>query len=122
MKQVFSAASVVAALFVLAGLAGGCKGERRDPINRILADPASFASKDVTVAGRVVRVIDPTQGLLNYAAYQVDDGSGKIWVISRTGAPSEGQEVGLKGRVRQDFKLGAELLGAVLNEMERRTR
>lgn len=120
--------TVLAALLCLLTLGAGalvttgCKNKKLDQISRILADPSSFAEKDVTVAGRVTQVLDPTQGLLNLAAYQVDDGSGKIWVISRSGAPSKNQEVGLKGRVRRDFQLGSELLGAVLNEVERRTR
>ena len=122
MKRIGSLAGIVVALFLVGAVTGGCKGARRDPISRILADPTAFESKDVTVAGRVVRVFDPTQGLLGLSAYQVDDGSGKIWVISRSGTPSEGQEVGLKARVRKDFRLGSEFFGAVLNEMERKTR
>ncbi|MBC8102939.1 MAG: hypothetical protein H7Z41_10160 [Cytophagales bacterium] len=108
--------------FVLLLVASGCKGVKVDEISRILADPTSYAQKDVTVAGRVTRVLDPSSGLLNVAAYQVEDRSGKIWVISRSGAPSVGTEVGLKARIRQDFKFGSEFLGAVLNEQERRTR
>jgi hypothetical protein len=100
----------------------GCKGTKVEQISRILADPTAFSQKDVTVAGRVTRVLDPSAGILNFAAYQVEDRSGKIWVISRSGAPSVGTEVGLKGRIRQDTNLGGELFGAVLNEIERRTR
>ena len=103
-------------------LAGGCKGHKVEQISRIVADPTAFARKDVTVAGRVTEVFDPTRGLLGISAYRVDDGSGRIWVISRNGTPSKGQEVGLKGRVRTDFQLGSELFGAVLNEVERKTR
>lgn len=117
---VFTLFALLMAALVLPG--AGCKGKKLDPISRILADPNAFYDRDVTVAGRVTRVFDPTQGLLNLSAYQIDDGSGKIWVVSRTGAPNSGQEVGLKGRVRTDFRLGNELLGAVLTEIERRTR
>ena len=102
---------------------GGCKrGAGIERISRILADPFAFETRDVTVAGRVTRVLDPSSGLLQVAAYQVEDDTGRIWVISRNGAPSVGREVGLKGRVRQDFKLGSEVFGAVLNEVDRRTR
>jgi hypothetical protein len=124
MKQKF--APVVAVLWIALAAAatftGGCRGRNAEQISRILADPATFTGRDVNVAGRVVRVFDPTQGLLGLSAYQIEDRSGKIWVISRHGTPSEGQEVGLKGRVRQDFRLGSELFGAVLSEVERRTR
>ena len=100
----------------------GCRGHKVDRISRLLADPTSFASKDVKVAGRVTKVWDPSLGFLQIAAYQVDDGSGRIWVLSRNGAPSEGREVGVKARIRQDFKLGNEILGAVLTEIERGER
>ena len=117
------ALALMAATLLLSGaLVGGCKGQKLDKISRILALPDEFENRDATVAGRVVRVFDPTQGLLGLAAYQVEDDSGKIWVISRNGAPSVGREVGLKGRVRKDFRLGNELIGAVLSEVERHNR
>src|SRR3712207_4842275 len=113
--------ALMAVMLLLPGaLAGGGRGQRVDKISRILAVPDEFENRDATVTGRVVRVFDPTQGLLGLAAYQVDDGSGQIWVLSRSGAPSVGREVGLKARVRRDFRLGNELLGAVLSEIERR--
>jgi hypothetical protein len=103
-------------------LLAGCSKNSYDMISRILADPSSYSGKDVSVAGKVTLIFDPTAGLIGLSAYQVEDKSGKIWVISRTGAPSLGSEVGVKARVRQDFSLGSELLGAVLNEEERKTK
>ncbi len=114
--------ALLTVVFAIGGLSGGCKKTHLDPISRILNDPAAFAARDVTVAGRVTRVFDPSGGLLNLSAYQVEDKSGKIWVLSHAGTPGVGREIGLKGRVRQDFRLGGEFLGAVLNEVERRTR
>ena len=119
-KSVPSLAAFLTLLTCLAPLAG-CKGGA-EPISHILASPTSYADKDVTIAGRVTRVFDPSAGLVGLAAYQVEDKTGKIWVITHGGAPSPGEEVGVKGRVRQDFSLGNELLGAVLNEEEHRTR
>ncbi len=120
--------SVLAVLFALLSIfvISGCKNTKVDEISRILADPAAYSQKDVVVAGRVTRVIDPSAGLLNLAVYQVEDKSGKIWVVSRSGAPSVGSEVGLKARIRGDStnlgSVSGELFGAVLNEIERRTR
>jgi hypothetical protein len=122
-RAVFPICAALSAVLVGAPLVSGCKkGDKVEQISRVLADPSSFNEKDVIVAGRVTRVIDPTSGLLGLSAYQVEDPTGKIWVISRNGAPAVGREVGLKGRIRQDFKFGSEVLGAVLNEVERRTR
>jgi hypothetical protein len=52
----------------------------------------------------------------------VDDGSGKIWVITKTGVPREGTKVGLKGTVSSGVKLGRERFGAVIREQERRAK
>ena len=122
--RLFHSRTIVTTIFAIFALfaISGCKETKVEQISRILADLASFSQKDVTIAGRVNRVLDPSSGLLNLAAYQVEDKSGKIWVISRAGAPSMGAEVGLKARIRQDASLGGELFGTVLNEIERRTR
>jgi len=113
------------ALLVGAPLLSGCKGTKVEQISRVIADPTSFQDKDVVVAGRVVRRFDPSQGLLAVSAYQVEDKTGRIWVVSRTGAPSIGSEVGLKGRINRDLNLGSlasQITGVVLNEVERKTR
>ena len=122
MRRNLGTCLILLSAMLVGPLAGGCGGRSFDEISRILADPLSFESKDVNVKGRVTNVFDPTSGLLGLSAYQVDDGTGKIWIISRTGAPSRGQEVGLKARVRRDFKLGNNVFGAVLNEIERSRR
>jgi hypothetical protein len=77
-------------------------------INQILADPQRYANDDVGVVGRVVR----SYSVLGHGAYQVDDGTGKLWVVSRTGVPREGARVGVKGKIRDGFSLGD--LGSVL--------
>lgn len=122
MKRLGAILLAVVALISISVLAGCKGGPKVEEISRVLADPTAFRDKDVVVAGRVTRVFDPTSGLLGLSAYQVEDKTGKIWVVSRTGAPSVGTEVGLKGRLREDFKLGSEVFGAVINEVERRSR
>ena len=123
MRRNLGTCLILLSAMLVGPLAGGCGGRSFDEIRRIVADPFSYESKDVNVKGRVINVFDPTRGLLGLSAYQVDDGTGRIWIISRTGAPSRGQEVGLKARVRRDLKIGNELFGgAVLNEIERSRR
>ena len=124
MKSILSTGASVAALLACSSALVAVSGCDRhtDKVSAILNDPNQFSGRQVQIAGKVTRSIDPSSGLLNLAAYQVDDGTGKIWVITRTGAPSAGTEVGLKGHVRSDFRAG-DLLGAiVVNEDERRTR
>lgn len=71
-------------------------------INEILADPQRYANRDVGVTGNVVRSVS----VLGKGAYQVDDGTGKLWVISDKGVPREGARIGVKGKIRDGFNLG----------------
>ena len=85
-------------------LTTGCdeKKDNTQIIGRLLNNPTEFSDKELSVIGKVTNRFDPTNGLLGLAAYQVDDGSGKIWIISRAGAPEIGQELHLKARLRRD--------------------
>jgi len=97
------------ALLVLAGLVlflPGC--ERRKKINQILLDPHRFADQEVELVGKVVR----SYSVLGHGAYEVDDGTGTLWVISKTGVPREGAPVQVKGTIRDAVNLGE--LGPIL--------
>jgi len=50
----------------------------RVSIAKIDRDPGRYAGKEVTVAGRVV----DSYGALGRGAFQVDDGTGAIWVLA----------------------------------------
>ena len=68
----------------------------RTTIGDITADPGRFAEKEVNVAGQVTQSI----GVLGRGVYQVDDGTGHLWVFSDSrGVPSKGAYVGVKGRI-----------------------
>lgn len=77
----------------------GCEQKK---INEILADPQRYANREVGVTGNVIRSVS----VLGKGAYQVDDGTGKLWVISDKGVPREGARVGVKGKIRDGFNLG----------------
>ena len=72
-------------------------------IARINQDPSRYYRRNVTVNGTVVTSV----GLLGTGGYQIDDGTGKIYVLSRTGVPSSGSQVSVTGSVVG----GAEVLG-----------
>jgi hypothetical protein len=38
--------------------------------------------------------------------YQVDDGTGKLWVVSEKGVPREGARVAVKGTIRDGYNFG----------------
>ncbi len=109
-----------AAILVLAGLSTGCAGMT---INRILAEPQRYQNRDVTLKGDVVR----SASVLGHGAYELDDGTGRIWVVSQHGVPRRGAYVKTKGRVRDVVDLGQVLelprevgSGLVLLEREHR--
>ena len=103
------------ALALLAGLAG-CKGAT--PIRKLLDDPSHYDGLEVRIAGTVTKSI----GVLGTGAYQVDDGTGKLFVVSKDGgAPREGAKVGVRGTFRSAFTLGTET-AAVLQEIDRVTK
>ena len=75
-------------------------------IARINQDPSRFRNRTVHVDGTVVTSV----GFLRTGGYQIDDGTGKIYVVSRSGVPSSGSRVSVTGRVMP----GAEVLGLAL--------
>ena len=72
-------------------------------INQVLADPSRYANKQVTVSGSVV----DSYSLVGRGAYQLEDKSGRLWVVSDSGVPRKGARVSVKGTVREGFSLGA---------------
>ncbi len=94
----------------------GCKGATS--IKTLLDDPSQYDGKIVRIAGTVSHSI----GVLGTGAYQVDDETGKLIVVSKDGgAPREGAKVAVKGTFRAAFTLGTES-AAVLVESERYTQ
>jgi hypothetical protein len=71
-------------------------------INQIMAEPQRYANRNVGITGNVVR----SYSVLGAGAYQVDDGTGKMWVIAKNNVPREGARVGVKGKIQDGFNLG----------------
>jgi hypothetical protein len=90
----------------------------RQSINKILADPGRFHNKDVGITGTVT----DSYGALGAGAYELDDGTGKMWVVTRRGVPARGARVGAKGRVYSGFNFSGRNFGTVLEESDRRAK
>ena len=88
------------ALVLAAFLLSGCGSVK---IARINADPSRFRNQTVHVTGTVVNSV----GVLGAGGYQIDDGTGKIYVVSKSGVPSRGSRVTVTGSVMS----GAQILG-----------
>jgi hypothetical protein len=97
--NVKSTAGTPAFLIVAAVLLSGCAART---INHILADPSRYANNSVRIEGSVTE----SYSVLGRGAYQVDDGTGRIWVVSEKGVPREGARVSVKGKIRDGFNLG----------------
>ena len=89
----------------------------RMKIGDINSDPGRFMNKEVNVAGEVTQSI----GALGRGIYQVDDGTGKLWVFSESrGVPSKGARVGVKGHIIPTFTFLGINYATVMQESGRR--
>ncbi len=80
-------------------------------------DPGRYANKDVAVRGRVV----DSFGVFQTGVYQVDDGTGRLWVFSdRYGVPSEGARVEVAGRIIPTLTFSGRSFTNILRENRRR--
>ena len=87
-------------------------------ISKINADPDRYRGKEVGIAGRVT----DSYGIPGAGAYEIDDGTDKIWVVTRRGVPSRGARVGAKGRVHTGFSFAGRSFGTVMEETDRRSQ
>ena len=105
----------LALIAVLGGLLVGCGPTR---IGRILSDPMRYQNRDVTVEGHVTGSV----GAFIAGAYQVDDGSGKIYVLSNRGVPSKGALVKVRGNVTPGVNVMGKSLGTTMRERSHKVK
>jgi hypothetical protein len=104
---------VSAVLLVLAGC------PQHKSIADVMKDPARYSSQDVTVVGTVTESF----GALGTGVYEIDDGTGKMWVFAQnTGVPSKGTKVATQGRIQPTVTFGGRSFATVLREKERHGR
>lgn len=102
--------------FVITGCAA--RGVR---VAELRDQPTKYASKSVSVTG----VVTSSWGLpmVPFQLYKVDDGSGEITVLSRSGrTPARGTRVTVKGTVNEVAVLGGRPLGLHLQEEDRKVK
>jgi hypothetical protein len=110
-KKVLLAAASLLAVFLL-----GCPQQKK--IGDITREPQRYVNKDIVVQGTVTNSI----GALVAGVYEVDDGTGKMWVVSNGGVPSKGSRVAARGQVEPTFSFGGRSFATVLRERERKYR
>jgi hypothetical protein len=114
MKKLFAVALLSA--FVITGCAA--RGVR---IAELKDRPTKYATKSVSVTG----VVTNSWGipLVPFQLYNVDDGSGEITVLSRSGrTPARGTRVQVRGKVNEVAVFGGRSVGLHLQEEDRKIK
>ncbi|MBV8731345.1 MAG: hypothetical protein JO336_16175 [Acidobacteriia bacterium] len=111
MRERITGATVFAWLLILAGCA---------PVTvaHINQDPARFRNQVVHVNGTVVT----SAGILGTGGYQIDDGTGRILVLSRAGVPASGSRVSVTGSVVNAAVVLGQPLGTAIREQSHKIK
>ena len=87
-------------------------------IGRINADPSRFQNKTVHVTGTVTNSV----GVMGKGGYQLEDNSGRIYVISGKGVPSRGSHVEVTGKVAPGVEVLGTPVGVAIREESHRVK
>jgi hypothetical protein len=87
-------------------------------IGRITADPSRFQNKTVTVDGTVTNSV----GVLGKGGYEIEDATGRIYVISGKGVPSRGSHVEVTGRVSPGVEVLGTPVGVAIRESDHKVK
>ena len=88
-------------------------------IGRIDADPSRYRNRTVRVTGTVTNSF----GALGTGGYQIDDGTGKIYVLSTgSGVPNRGSRVTVTGTVQPGVSIMGRSLGTAIREEHHKVR
>jgi starvation-inducible outer membrane lipoprotein len=118
-KRFMKRKRVVLSIFIALLALGLSACADRKKISEVTADPGRYADKEVIIVGRVTN----SYGALNYGAFEIDDGTGKMWIVTeKYGVPSKGTQIGVKGRVIAGLTYQGRNYGTGLHETDRRTR
>jgi hypothetical protein len=106
--------AILAALLASVLLLAGCPSTK---IADIQKDPGKYMNKQITVSGKVTS----SYGVLGMGMFQVNDGSGSIWVLSENyGVPGQGTNVDVTGQLVQTASFGGKNFSNVLRETKPR--
>lgn len=93
----------------------GCPS--RTSIADINKDPGRFSGKEVTIGGHASSAF----GAMGKGIYQVDDGTGRMWVFSPSfGVPSNGAKIAVTGTIQQGFSFGGQSYAVILRQTKSR--
>lgn len=108
--------AIAAVLSAMILLLAGCPQSRT--IAQINQDPAHYMNKEVAIKGTVTHSF----GAFNQGVYEVNDGTGSIWVLSENyGVPKDGTRVGVVGTVIPTITFAGKSFATGLHETRHRT-
>jgi hypothetical protein len=100
---------------IVAGCASGVR------IAELKTQPDKYKNKTVSVTGVVTDSVGIS--LVPFQMYNVEDGTGEITVVSRTGrSPSKGARVEVKGKVNELAVFGGRSIGLHIEEDGRKIK
>jgi hypothetical protein len=103
---------------ILAGVLAFTACPSQTTISQINQNPSKYQNKQVGLVGTVT----DSYGVLGKGVYELDDGTGRIWVLTTEGVPSRGARVGVSGHVYTGIQFGGRTYGTGLKEEHRRTK
>lgn len=108
---------LLAAVTIMLGVLSLVGCSTHASIGDITRDPGKFAGKEVTIRGQA----SDTFGGFGNGIFQVDDGTGRIWVFSQNfGVPGSGSKVSVTGQVQQGFSFAGKSYGVILRQTQAR--
>lgn len=114
MRRTMRGNVLLIALVAVTAILLGCPQQVK--IGDLTSNPSRYANKEVTITGTVTSSF----GLLGTGGFEVDDGTGKIWVLSENyGVPSKGAKVGITGRVAEGVSVGGRSLAMALRQTQK---
>jgi uncharacterized protein YdeI (BOF family) len=114
MNRVVAKGMTPALLLGLVGLVG-CAGPSFGEATKIAAIQRQNKDAVVSLSGKVTT----RAPLLGQQAYEIQDESGTIWVVTKDAAPAAGTEVQVRGKVRyQSILLAGKEQGSVYIEQQ----
>jgi hypothetical protein len=109
---------IFASLVLLASVTFFTGCPQQTTINKLNGDPSRYRDKEVLIVGEVTNSF----GALGKGAYELNDETGKIWVITERSVPSRGARVGAVGRYIQGVNWAGRNFGSALRETDRKVR
>lgn len=97
---------------------------KRTSIADLNANPSKYQNKTVAIAGKVKRSFGasipgtPISG----GIYEIDDGTGSIWVVTDQAVPAKNSEIGVQGKFGNAVSYNGKNYGSGIFEDKRKYR